>query len=1021
MKKIAYLVTFLSLLLWTQSVFAQQVTITGVVTGEDNSALPGVSVAIKGTATGSVTDANGKYSLRVPDGATTLVVSFIGMVTQEIAINGRTQIDVKLQADVTSLDEIVVVGYGGVKKSDLTGSVASVETQKITQVATVDVNQALQGKVAGVQITPNSGAPGAASKVRIRGIGSFGDSSPLYVVDGYPTSSIDYISPNDIENMEVLKDASATAIYGNRGANGVVIITTKKGKAGTPTVNVNMYAGIQNPWHTLKLTNAAEYATLYLEAYTNDGKDVTDPEEFNAANYTTLKDAIDKNLKGTDWQKEVIRKNALIQNYNFSITGGSEKSRFGVSGTWFGQDGTVINTAMKKLMLRVNNDYTFNKRINAGWSVAYTNSNFTNYLIDQYAGVLPTAIVASPVTPAWDPTTNNYGVATQFSTGSNPLRLANELKNRNSKQNRIVSTVYGEAELLSGLKFRSNFGGELFYNISDNYSPQFYISPNEQRSQSNLVEERTQGWQWTWSNFFMYNKEIGDHTINASIGTEAQSALSNGTSVTGYDMQNDPSQLYIGSARQTTFSAGSTVGRNTLLSFFGRVNYTYKGKYLITVTGRRDATSRFIQSNRSGFFPSFSLGWNMKEETFLQNVNWLSNLKLRVGYGEVGNQNISNTAIYNTIQTQQRYSFNGIAVDGRAMTTLSNPNLKWERSKMTNVGIDAGFLNDKVNLTLDYFIKRTSDMIVTPAVPAYTGYLAPAMNLGDMENKGLEVALNYVNREHEFKYDLGVNMSFIRNKIVEMGGNYIDGGNINTLGNTTRTQKGNTIASFYGRKTDGIFHNQGEIDSYVHTSANGTTKQIQPDAKPGDIKYVDIDGSGSIDDLDRTYLGSAVPDFTYGFNAFMSYKNFDLKLFFQGTYGNEIVNGLAVFTSNQTGVFNSYQDRMDRWTPENPSGNEPRMSLNAPVHFSDRYVENGSYLRLRNIQLGYTIPEAGLKKLGVKSLRVYVSADNLLTFTKYRGYDPDVSDLWNNPFYSGVDMATYPQARTFIGGINLTF
>ncbi|MDQ3289735.1 MAG: SusC/RagA family TonB-linked outer membrane protein, partial [Bacteroidota bacterium] len=538
MKKVFLLFFLITLLSRSFTTMAQAIPVTGVVKdGATGEPLPGVTIVVRGTSSGTASGVDGSFNLQVPNTDAVLVFSFIGYVSQEVPVKNNTTLNVALKSDTKALDEVVVVGYGTVKKSDITGAVSTVDAKKITQVATVDVNQALQGKVSGVQITPSSGAPGSAAKVRIRGVGSFGNSDPLYVVDGFPTNSIEYISPNDIESMEVLKDASATAIYGNRGANGVVLITTKKGKAGAPSFNFNTYAGIQNPWNTLNLANASEYATLYLEAFGNDNKTISD------ADRAVLQNAIDNKSTGTDWQKAVMRRNAPIQNYNFSVNGGTEKSRYGVSATYFNQEGTIINTGLKRFLLRLNNDYTFNNRFSGGWSLSYANTKFNNYSVDQYSGVLPAALMASPVTPAWDPTTNNYGVTTRFSTGNNPLRLANEIENQTTQQNRMVANVFGEVKLVEGLTFRSNFGGDLGFNKIRNYLPQFSIAPAEQRTLSSLYDERQQGYQWTWSNVFNYSKDIGDHSINAMIGAEAQNVYTDNINVTGFNIMNDPSQF----------------------------------------------------------------------------------------------------------------------------------------------------------------------------------------------------------------------------------------------------------------------------------------------------------------------------------------------------------------------------------------------------------------------------------------------------------------------------------------------
>jgi TonB-dependent starch-binding outer membrane protein SusC len=1006
-------------------------TVSGTVLDAKNSPLPGVSIVIKGTAKGTTTDINGAFTLSVESSESILVFSFIGFAPKEVVVGNQTALKVSLDEDITSLDEIVVVGYGELKKNDLTGAVTSVETKKITQLGTVDVNQALQGKVAGVQITPQSGAPGTPARVRIRGVGTINNSDPLYVVDGYPTNNIDFISPTDIETMEVLKDASATAIYGNRGANGVILITTKKGKSGAPVFNFTAYTGVQNPWKKLDLTDASEYATLYLEAYKNDGKDVTNPSQFSAQDYAMLQYAIDSKSKGTDWQKEVTHKNASITNYNFSVNGGTDKNRYGFSATYFDQEGTIRNTQLKKLFLRFNNDYELSKVFNAGWSMSYINVHSNSYDGSQYGGVLPTAVTTSPVTPAWDVNTNNYGIAMMFSQAVNPVRIVDELKTRKRIDNKGVGNLYLEAKLLKGLTFRSNFGGEMYFNKINNYYPQFDISPSERRTLSNLYEERQQGYQWTWSNFFNYTKQFGEHNVNAMIGTEAQSVFNTNVNVTGYNLLNNPSQYdYIGAAKETNFQAGSSAGQSSLMSIFGRLNYSYAGKYLLTATVRRDASSKFVKKNRVGVFPSFSLGWNVSDEAFLQDVAWLSKLKLKAGYGLVGNQgSVSNTAIYNLIAAQQRYAVGGKVVEGRSNNRLGNPDLIWETTSMINVGTEIGLFNNKINLAVDYFDKKTSDMIVNPPMPVYVGALAPSVNAGDMRNKGVEFSIGYNNGEKVFKYDLSANMTFIKNEVVSLGpGVPISDGNIAGIGNTTRTEKGQVLAYFYGRKTEGLFQSTEEVNAYTWTDPNtGTKKLIQPNAKPGDVKFIDVNNDGTISDLDRVKLGSALPDFTFGFNAFFQYKNFDLKMFFLGSYGNETVNGLSGWLEGSRGLYNSYATRMDRWTPENTNTSEPRMTAantNGNDVFSDRHVENGSYLRLRNIQLGYNIPQSLLNKIKLRALRLYVSSDNLFTITKYTGFEPEVGDYTNgqsNPFFWGVDLATYPQARTVIGGINVTF
>lgn len=1008
-------------LLLSPYLFAQT-KVSGVVKDQHGQSIPGANILVKGTSNGVVTAADGTFTIDAPaDGV--LSVSFIGYASKEVLIGGQTSLEIMLEEDITSLSEVVVVGYGTVKKSDLTGSVASVSSRKLQEVITVDVNNALQGRVAGVQVVNNSGRPGAGTTVRIRGVGSFGSSDPLYVVDGFPTGDISFLAPADIESMEVLKDASASAIYGNRGSNGVILITTKKGKEGAPAFNFSVFAGVQTPVKKLDLLNARQYSQLYLEAVTNDGLDATSVGE---QPYAMLTYAIDNNLKGTDWQDEVMNEVAPIQNYSFDVSGGTNRNRYRFSATYFDQEGNVKNSYLEKLFIKFNNDLTFSEKIKGGFNVSYLRAKVGNYNGDQYSGVLPVAIGTSPVTPAfdYDPLFNSWGEAQFLSQGNNPARIVDEAKNQGWDQHKFISNFWGEIQLLEGLSFRSNFSSDLSFDHSKNYYPEFNIrkTPAERRQVSELNESRGTNFSWNWSNYLTYQKAFGDHSVNVMGGQEANLAQWSSISGRATLVPADPSQQFLGASKATEALVGSGQGEVSLLSFFGRVNYSYKSRYALTVTGRYDGSSRFAKGNQWGFFPSFAAAWNVTNEDFMQHIAVISQLKVRAGYGEVGNQAVLGVSDYiTTVTNQQRYSFNNNPVEGRIPTTLSNPELIWESSNMINVGIDWGFLDDKLNLTTEYFIRDTEDMLVTVPIPEYVGAYAPKANAGTMRNSGFEFSVLYKSTVGELKYDVGLNMSFINNELMNLGGGQpFESGNVNKVGNTTKVEEGMPFPYFFGYQTDGIFNTEEELAAYV----NGDGLLIQPNAKPGDVKFRDINNNGAIDPGDRVNLGNPFPKYSGGFSIGLEYKSFDLKAFLVFSGGHQVVNSLIRWNEDVTGILNSTTNRLDRWTASNTTSNEPRMTradANENMRFSDRYVEDGDLISLRNIQLGYNLPASLNTKLHLKAVRIYVSADNLIRWTDYKGFDPEFGALYTSPFYSGVDLANYPQPRTVVGGINVTF
>lgn len=1000
---------------WAQGTLRK---ITGNITDTSGEALIGANVMVKGTDRGTATDANGSYELNASNNET-LVVSYTGYQNQEIAIGNQTIVNIQLSPDAALLNEIVVIGYGSVKKSDLTGAVASIKSEDIKRLGTVDVVQAMQGRVAGVDITGQSGEPGGGSRIRIRGVGSINNSDPLYVVDGFPIGNVSFLAPGDIESIEILKDASATAIYGNRGANGVVVITTKKGKSGKAKFSFEAYRGIQSLANEIPLTNASEYATLYLEALANDGIVLGDDSDVQ----TRLEFAKKNNLKGTNWQQEIIRQQAMMQNYSLSVSGGSDANRYLLSATAFTQDGLIKNSDMRKYFLRFNNDLRLSKWLNAGLGLNYVYTDKTFYNSDLYTGPLATALSLDPITPAWDSYRNNWGRA-DISYSNNAARLVDQLQGNKGYNQGLIGNLYLEAKIIDGLTLRSQMNTNLGINHNKSYSPKFFIAPDEARDISSLWERRGESLGLNWTNFLTYTKAFGQHNLTAMVGQEAVTSRYRDFSATAFNVPESEDLQYLSSAKETDFTVSSRQSEESLLSYFGRLNYSYGGKYLLTATLRRDGSSRFLGENRWGTFPSFALGWNLAEESFLKNSKVFEQLKLRAGWGQVGNQNsASNYGYVTTVSGNNLYVFNQAIVQGFASSELSNPELKWETTQSTNVGIDASMLDGRLTVTADYFIKDTKDMIVAVPIPLYVGANPPRVNAGSMKNSGIELALNWKNSlENGLTYEFGVNLTRITNEVVSLGGGApINSGNVNKVGDLTRTEVGYEIAYFYGLRTDGIFHSQAEVDAYKNAKGG----LIQPVAKPGDVKFLDLNNDGAIDGNDRTYLGSGTPELLYGITGSVQYKGFDLRIFFQGVQGNEIANPMyRTWYASDGSKSNFHRDRLNRWTPENPNTNEPRMTVNDPNgngKFSDRYISDGSFTRLRNLTIGYTLPESMTSKIKFSNLRVYVSGDNLWTRTNYKGLDPEIGEVYSNPLFLGVDQANYPQPRNFRVGLNANF
>ncbi|WP_161888915.1 SusC/RagA family TonB-linked outer membrane protein [Pontibacter russatus] len=992
----------------TEKAFMQGVAVSGQVVGDDGQGVPGATVVVKGTTIGTATDANGNFTLNVPTGSETLVVSFIGYETQEVPINNRSTVTVSLSTDVEALEEVVVVGYGTQERTDVTGAISSVQGEALERVPTPTIAQQLQGQTPGVQVTANSGSPGAGSSIRIRGAGTLGNNNPLYVVDGVQVEgNINYLNSNDIASIEILKDASATAIYGSRAANGVVVVTTKKGKAGAGEVNFSAYTGVQNAWRTLDMTNAAEYVTLDNLARQAAGIP-TNPEWANPQSVG----------EGTNYQEELFR-TAPISNYQLSWSGGGEKSTMYVSAGYFQQDGIVIGTDFERYTFRVNTDHTIGTRVKVGntLQLSYTDEALIPNNEDLNTGVLSRGIRQLPTVPVYNEDGSFAGPTGNFEGESeNPVWLALESYNTN-KNYRLLGSVYGEVEIIPDLTFRSSFNMDFSYFRNQNFDPAYAIG-NRRNDANSLGINNSTNRAWQWSNIFNYSKTIGLHDIEILAGIEAQDNYFQNAFARGGGFLKNAEIQFLNQATKDFFVSGGA-SEYAIFSQLARVNYSFADKYLFTANIRRDGVSRFA-NNRYGVFPSASIGWRLSEEDFFKNsVNFVSNLKLRASWGETGNQNIGEPyPTYGRLVGTGRYALGAdqIQVPGYFQPTQVNPDIRWETTKQINFGIESGFLQNKLTFAADYFVKTTKDLLLQLPIPASTGPAAAYTNAGEIRNRGFEIALGYRNMENAFGYGFGLNLTTIDNEVIDMNGLVLTQAN-------SRTQEGMPIAQFYGFQTAGIIRTQEELNE---------VKPVQPNAELGDIRFVDLNEDGAITGDDRTFIGNPLPDFTAGLNGEFTYKNFDLNFLLNSSFGNDIWSAISLYgySSDPGNKFSVLIN--NTYTADNPGAEYPRLIAGDPNQNlrpdSDRWIRDGSYVRLKTLQLGYNVPAAISTRAKIERLRVYVSAANLFTVTGYDdGFDPEIGSARflegqsNSVLEIGVDRGIYPQSRTFLFGVNIGF
>ena len=987
---------------------AQEVTIKGVVKDTNGVSLAGANVFEKGTSNGVVTDFDGNYSILINKGAT-VVFSYIGYENKEVVVGNQTQIDINLVEDLESLSEVVVVGYTTQNRKDITGAISSVNVGDLKKLPGSNVASLLQGQVAGVISSPGSGAPGSAPVIRIRGLSTIGDNNPLYVIDGIP-GEISSLNPSDIESINVLKDASAATIYGSRASNGVIIVTTKRGKEGNLKISFNSYLSVSNISKRIGVLNTAQNNLISNEAHANDGE--------APLAYTSLTGVAD-----TDWQDEMFQ-TGFDQKYDFAVSGGSDKARYNMSLGYFDSKGTIISSDFSRYNFRVNTDFNLSEKIKVGQSISYARSNRNLIGEDENdsrgnSGFSPIlAILQSlPHNAVYDPNAID-GYANPV-VGSGNVVGQTKLITDQSEIDQIQGNVYAEIEFLEGLKFLTRIGVNISNDFYFTHIPTYQFGPQEVNDQADLSELRSRFTGTAWNNTLEYSKTLNDvHNFKLLVGVsyEKEEYRSTGGSNNNFP-SNELLALNAGIGDANSFGSNVT---NTLKSIFGQLNYDYKGKYLINGSVRRDGSSRFGPENRYATFASFSLGWRVTEEPFFH-VPFISDLKPRFSLGTLGNQNIGNFLFLSTL------SSNNNAINyplgsgesqfvnvGTISRSLSSKDIKWEESKTSNFGLDLGLFNNRIGVTFDYFITETSDMLVNVPVPATSGItITPITNGGSLENKGWELSLTYKNADNDFKYNISGNISSSKNKVTKLGfadESFTDGFTIYDTHPTTRTEVGGEIGRFYLFKTDGIFQNQAEIDAYG----------IQPNAVPGDIKFVDTDGNGELNDDDRQYFGSGLPDFEYGITLNASYKNFDFTLFLQGSQGNQMYNGTKVLLYRRMGDRKNFStDFLNAWSPSNTNTSVPRVSSldpNENIRPSNYFLEDGSYLRMKNVQLGYTITG---EKFGFSDARLYISAENLATFTKYTGFDPGLSNY--TTFARGVDRGLYPLSRNFLFGLQLNF
>ena len=1048
--------------------FAQTMVVNGVVVDEMGEPVIGANAYVKGTTIGAITDIDGNFSLTgVPVGAT-IGFSFVGYIPQELP--ARMKMNVVLVEDKKLLEDVVVVGYGVQKKSVVTAAIAKVSSEDLEGKAPVRIDNALKGLAAGVNVTANSGQPGESSRVRVRGTGSYNASDPLYIVDGIPLEGgLDIVNPNDIESIEVLKDAASGAIYGARAANGVIIVTTKKGKQGKAQINYNASWGWQTAWKHRDVTNATEYAVLQNEKYVNAGMDPLYADPYNLTD--AMGNAIPLN-GGTDWQSLVFNDNAPIVNHDVSVSGANDRMNYYVSLGYFSQEGIVGGnygqSNYDRLTLRSNSNYTlidatkernFLNKLDLSVNLSYLRTHSTGISTNsEFGSVLGSALYMSPIlTPTVsgayaekmrsnysefdlpaDENGNLYSIPNYGGTYqemNNPLAMMVAQTPTKNWSHKFVPHFNVTLGLWDNLKYSFSYSADLsFWGYDGAVKSLYYLSGNNNTDHTSATQFSAKSDHWQIENVISYDKELGRHSFNIVLGQSAYK--SKGAEIGGSRWNlvniNKPSINYAtGNVEFSKDADGNITGatvehsvwggpytEHTLSSLFARGSYNYDERYMFQFTLRRDGSSRFGSNNKYGVFPSFSLGWNFVREPYFNMPEWVTIGKLRYSWGKNGYENIGDFTYTTLTSMGNNVLFGRIATkqNGSKANRIANPDLKWEESEQHDLGIDLGFMKDALTLSVDYFIKKTNGMILAMPIPSYVGETKPLGNVGDMENKGVEIELGWKGHISDFHYSLKGNVSYVKNTLKNLGNTegFLNFDGIQGIaGGGTRAENGQPFPFFYGYKTDGVFQNMDEVRAY--TNADG--QLIQPKAVPGDVRFVDVNGDGQITTDDRTNIGNGTPDWTFGFNANADWKGFDFNIFLQGVHGSDVFD--ATYRSD---VFSGNYPKwmLNRWTGEGTSDKYPRLSLQDETNWqvSDLYVCDGSYLRIKNMSLGYTLPAKLTRRAFIERFRIYGMVENLVTWTKYWGFDPEIASGGTS---LGIDRGVYPQARTWTVGFNIAF
>jgi len=1063
------LLLFVIALIFGVSTWAQERAITGKVTSsEDGNPIPGVTVLLKGTGRGTTTNANGAYSIAVPQSGAILQFRFIGKISQEIPVGSSNVINVILKPDLVGLDEVVVVGYGTARRSDLTGAVSNVSAEKLRSTITTNIDQALQGRVAGVQVTQNSGQPGGAASMRIRGSSSItGSSEPLYVIDAIPfqgdgqtiagfdwmggangqnrVNPLSTINPADIVSIEVLKDASATAIYGSRAANGVVLITTKHGTAGETKVTYNTYYALQMLPKKLEMMSLPEYADYQLTLA--EDLDMTPNERY-----------LDPTLlgPGTDWQDEVFR-TAGMQSHQLSVTGGTDKTSYAISGGWFDQNGIVIGSSFNRFTTRMNLDSRLSDWLKVGGNLSYAKTHEDITLNDGGDGVIMQALMMQPDVPVRDLDGSYAGPENPYAASYNPVAEALQ-RNNTFDRERIMANVYADANIIKNLTFRSEFGIDNNNGLNKAFQPTYKWGILE-NTENQLRQRVEKNFFWIWKNYFTYNYSFGtDHKLTAMVGTEAQRSDWEGVQITKKNFTSNDIQV-LSQGDDATSSTNGWKDASSLASYFGRFNYVYSDRYLATFTLRADGSSKFGPNNKWGWFPSGSVAWRISEEKFMDRFKNLDNLKIRIGYGLVGNQAIG-TYLYGSSLVTVKTPF-GTAY---RMEKISNPNLRWEATAQYNLGVDLSMFYGRLNLSLDLYDKETKDMLLQLSIPSYLGgtgwddISAPYANVGRMQNRGIELAVNTRNIMREkFTWSTDLTLTMNKNLVTELDTDTrVYWGNLywySEFQTATMTSINYPLGVFYGYQTEGLFTDQEDILNHAVqiVDPNSITDE-DPNGKNlvdknagvwvGDVKFKDLNGDGVINTNDQSVIGDPNPKFTFGLNNSFTYGPFDLSIYLNGAYGYDVLNYSRVVIEGMTSIYSNQaatvadRARVALKDPEgsdldpanvylaNPDATLPRPTTtdnNRNNRMSDRFIEDGSYLRIQNISLSYTVPQNISRLAKIERLRVFITGQNLFTLTNYSGYDPEIGSFNQNSRMQNIDMGRYPTPRMVSFGLDVEF